>query len=215
MSSPLVQGGCYLVGFCALSPEGQAAWVQAGGSILAVIAAFAVPVLIYKGESKAREEAEKREARRREETERLVARDIALIVYPVIQEWAKLSARQEGLEGDDAEYAIAFDEVTGNGYQRMQEVLVESGKLHLLGLAAEPVQRCCFLVSQIMVINTSPQPGNKNPNDVDKAERRQEELRNAKANFAQLKEKLDTNLERARKELLVILGENPETWACK
>ncbi|WP_164116150.1 hypothetical protein [Stenotrophomonas maltophilia] len=120
---------CEWIGWCALKPEAQAAWVQAVGSVIALGIAVGVPVSLH---------ARSRKADARKEV--LRARGFALFILPDAEEMLRLFRRAgyvaRGEDGDEPDSKAAADVLVIP--PQIQERVTQ---LHELGDAAEKLQR--------------------------------------------------------------------------
>lgn len=120
---------CEWIGWCALQPEAQAAWVQAVGSVLALGVAVGVPLHLYS-------RAKKADARK----EVLRARGFALFILPEAEEMLRVFRRAgyvaRGTDGDEPDSKEAADVLV------IPEAIKERvTQLHDLGDPAAKLQR--------------------------------------------------------------------------
>lgn len=120
---------CEWIGWCALKPEAQAAWVQAVGSVLALCIAVCVPLYLH---------ARAKEADARKEM--LRARGFALFILPDAEEMLRIFRRANyvarGEDGDEPDSKAAADVLIIP--PKIQERVTQ---LHDLGDSAAKLQR--------------------------------------------------------------------------
>lgn len=120
----------------AAQSQAHAAWLQAIGSLLALIVAIGIPLRVS---SRVRA-AKAAEAR-------LVARDHALSLITPLRDWAErwCIARTALHAGGETQERLAIMEAVNFNVRVMPDELTQlRGRLHALGTAAEPLQTLCF-----------------------------------------------------------------------
>lgn len=125
--------GCEFVGWCALEPNAQAAWLQAIGSLLAVTAAVIVPLMIDWGRTKSRKEANLRQAR-----------GLALDLSADLRKWRdQFSAPvPNGPRATDWPFTIFM--TAGDHIVPPKSITDAIPQLHLLGEAGDDIQIAIF-----------------------------------------------------------------------
>lgn len=126
---------CELIGWCSLKPEVQAAWVQAVGSIVAILVAIAVPAW-----QRAEQRADARYA------DALRARSVAAVIFRAVKDlrdeieqsfhWLE-DARQRGRK--QATLYVALPEALADRKEQ----------LHLLGEPGSNLLRAMYYMSEL------------------------------------------------------------------